>query len=877
MTAHNTPQEALLQELSVTAEAGLSSQEAQRRLAEYGENKLAEKKKKTNFQRFLEQFQDVMILILLLAAVVSFVVACFGHDPMEFFEPVLILLIVVLNAVLGMVQESKAEKALDALKNMSAPHARVLRDGREQVIDAAQLVPGDIIRLEAGDFIPADARLLKSAGLKSEESALTGESVPSEKDAAAQVEEKAPLGDRSNMVFSGCSVTYGTATAVVTGTGMNTEMGKIAGLLEGEKETQTPLQQKLAQLGKYLGFVALAACAVIFVVGLINGIPVLEIFMTAVSLAVSAIPEGLPAIVTIVLAIGVQRMVKKNALIRRLPAVETLGSASVICSDKTGTLTQNRMTLVCLWVNGQRELEAVSAQNSQAARRLLQYGALCCDGSVVYKEDGSQQHIGDPTETSILVAAHKNGMEQEELNRQYPRLAELPFDSDRKLMTSVNQIDGKIVAIVKGAFDVMAARCVSGDLEAAKEKNDEMSRGALRVLAVGYKILDKAPENPASQELENGLTLMGLVGMIDPPRPEAKAAVATCRQAGIKPVMITGDHVVTASAIAKELGILGEDDKAITGAQLDAMTDQELDREVERISVYARVSPENKIRIVKAWQRKGQVVSMTGDGVNDAPALKAADIGCAMGITGTDVAKGAADMTLTDDNFATIVDAVREGRGIYANIKKVVGFLLGTNIGEVLTVFFAMLLWHKTPLLSMQLLWINLVTDSLPAISLGMEAVESDVMDHKPKPKDEGIFAHGLGVQVVLQGCMFAVLTLIAFVLGERWGGSLEAGQTMAFMVLALTQIVQAFNMRSEHSLFAIGPFSNRKLNGAALLSLALVCLVLFTPVGIAFGMVILPGWLYLAGLGLILVPLVVMELAKAVGLVKKRHGKGAC
>ena len=877
MTAHNTPQEALLQELSVTAEAGLSSQEAQRRLAEYGENKLAEKKKKTNFQRFLEQFQDVMILILLLAAVVSFVVACFGHDPMEFFEPVLILLIVVLNAVLGMVQESKAEKALDALKNMSAPHARVLRDGREQVIDAAQLVPGDIIRLEAGDFIPADARLLKSAGLKSEESALTGESVPSEKDAAAQVEEKAPLGDRSNMVFSGCSVTYGTATAVVTGTGMNTEMGKIAGLLEGEKETQTPLQQKLAQLGKYLGFVALAACAVIFVVGLINGIPVLEIFMTAVSLAVSAIPEGLPAIVTIVLAIGVQRMVRKNALIRRLPAVETLGSASVICSDKTGTLTQNRMTLVRLWVDGQRELETVSAQNSQAARRLLQYGALCCDGSAVYKEDGTEQHIGDPTETSILVAAHKNGMEQEELNRQYPRLAELPFDSDRKLMTSVNQIDGKIVAIVKGAFDVMAARCVSGDLEAAKEKNDEMSRGALRVLAVGYKVLDKAPENPASQELENGLTLMGLVGMIDPPRPEAKAAVATCRQAGIKPVMITGDHVVTASAIAKELGILGEDDKAITGAQLDAMTDQELDREVERISVYARVSPENKIRIVKAWQRKGQVVSMTGDGVNDAPALKAADIGCAMGITGTDVAKGAADMTLTDDNFATIVDAVREGRGIYANIKKVVGFLLGTNIGEVLTVFFAMLLWHKTPLLSMQLLWINLVTDSLPAISLGMEAVESDVMDHKPKPKDEGIFAHGLGVQVVLQGCMFAVLTLIAFVLGERWGGSLEAGQTMAFMVLALTQIVQAFNMRSEHSLFAIGPFSNRKLNGAALLSLALVCLVLFTPVGIAFGMVILPGWLYLAGLGLILVPLVVMELAKAVGLVKKRHGKGAC
>lgn len=872
MTPHNTPQEDLLKELRTSLEAGLSSQEAQQRLGQYGENKLAEKKKKTNLQRFLEQFKDAMIIILLLAAAVSFVVACFGHDPMEFFEPLLILLIVVLNAVLGMVQEAKAEKALDALKNMSAPHARVLRDGKEQVIDAAQLVPGDVIRLEAGDFIPADARLLKSVSLKSEESALTGESVPSEKDAAALVEEKAPLGDRSNMVFSGCSVTYGTATAVVTGTGMNTEMGKIAGLLEGEEEGQTPLQQKLAQLGKYLGFVALAACAVIFVVGLVNGINVLEIFMTAVSLAVSAIPEGLPAIVTIVLAIGVQRMVKKNALIRRLPAVETLGSASVICSDKTGTLTQNRMTLVKLWVNGEPELETVSASNTPAARELLRYGALCCDGSVVYKEDGTEQHIGDPTETSILVAAHKNGMEQDELNRQYPRLAELPFDSDRKLMTSVNQIDGKIVAIVKGAFDMMAARCVSGDLEAAKEKNDEMSRGALRVLAVGYKFLEEAPEDPTSEELENGLTLLGLVGMIDPPRPEAKAAVATCRQAGIKPVMITGDHVVTASAIAKELGILEDGDKAITGAQLDAMTEEQLDQEVEHISVYARVSPENKIRIVKAWQRKGQVVSMTGDGVNDAPALKAADIGCAMGITGTDVAKGAADMTLTDDNFATIVDAVREGRGIYANIKKVVGFLLGTNIGEVLTVFFAMILWHKTPLLSMQLLWINLVTDSLPAISLGMEAVEADVMDHKPKPKSEGIFAHGLGIQVVLQGCMFALLTLAAFVLGQRFGGSLEAGQTMAFMVLALTQIVQSFNMRSQRSLFAIGPFSNKKLNGAALLSLALVCLVLFTPVRIAFGLVLLPAWLYLVGLGLILVPLPVMELAKAIGLVRHRH-----
>ena len=866
------PQAELLSGLQTSLEKGLSSQQAARRFQQYGENKLDEKKKKTNLQRFLEQFKDVMIIILLVAAVVSFVIACVEGDAMEFFEPVLILLIVVLNAVMGMVQESKAEKALDALKNMSAPRARVLRDGTESVIDAAGLVPGDIIRLEAGDFIPADARLLKSASLKSEESALTGESVSSEKDAQAIVDEKAPLGDRSNMVFSGCSITYGTATAVVTGTGMNTEMGKIAGLLEGENEGQTPLQKKLAQLGKYLGILALIACAIIFVVGLINGIDVLEIFMTAVSLAVSAIPEGLPAIVTIVLAIGVQRMVKKNALIRRLPAVETLGSASVICSDKTGTLTQNRMTLTKVWLDGTDELEQISSQNSEAAKKLLRYGTLCCDGSVVFGDDGTEQHIGDPTETSIIVAAHKNGMELEQLNQAYPRVAEIPFDSDRKLMTSVNKIDGRNLVIVKGAFDVMASRCIAGDMEAAKKMNEKMSRDALRVLAVGYKEIETVPANPTPEELENGLTLMGLVGMIDPPRPEAKAAVATCRKAGIKPVMITGDHVVTASAIAKELGIMQSGDRAITGAELDAMTDEQLDGEVENISVYARVSPENKIRIVKAWQRKGQVVSMTGDGVNDAPALKAADIGCAMGITGTDVAKGAADMTLTDDNFATIVDAVREGRGIYANIKKVVGFLLGTNIGEVITVFVAMLLWHKTPLLSMQLLWINLVTDSLPAIALGMEAVESDVMDRKPKPKEEGIFAHGLGVRVVLQGFMFAILTLIGFVVGENVTGTLAGGQTMAFMVLSLTQIVQAFNMRSEHSLFKIGPFTNHKLNWAALASIVLVCLVLFTPVGIAFGLITLPWQLYLLGLGLILVPLLVMEISKAFGLIKHQH-----
>lgn len=872
MSYYSEPQQAVLEKLSSSQKEGLSAQEASRRLAQYGPNRLREGKKKTNLQRFFGQFKDVMILILIAAAMVSFVIACVEREPMEFFEPVLILLIVVLNAVMGMVQESKAQKALDALKNLSAPHARVLRDGRESVIDASQLVPGDIIHLEAGDFIPADARLLQSSSLKSEESALTGESVPSEKDAQAQVDETAALGDRSNMVFSGCSITYGTAEAVVTATGMDTQMGKIAGLLEGEHDTQTPLQQKLAQLGKYLGFVALGACGIIFVVGLLSGIDILEIFMTAVSLAVSAIPEGLPAIVTIVLAIGVQRMVKKNALIRRLPAVETLGSASVICSDKTGTLTQNRMTLVKAWLSGSQQAQDISSQNSEPVRELLKYAALCCDGSVVFHDDAKEEHIGDPTETSIIVAAHKNGISQQELSSAYPRLAGIPFDSDRKLMSSVHQIDGRYVVIVKGAFDMMASRCSQGDLEGARRMNDAMSSQALRVLAVGMKEIDALPQAPSSEELENHLTLMGLVGMIDPPRPEAKAAVATCRAAGIKPVMITGDHVVTASAIARELGILQEGDRAVTGMELDAMTDAQLDEQVQNISVYARVSPQNKIRIVKAWQRRGQVVSMTGDGVNDAPALKAADIGCAMGITGTDVAKGAADMTLTDDNFATIVDAVREGRGIYANIKKVVGFLLGTNIGEVITVFTAMLLWHKTPLLSMQLLWINLVTDSLPAIALGMEAVEPDVMEHKPKPKDEGIFAHGLGLRIVLQGLMFAILTLIGFWAGEAVTGTLAGGQTMAFMILSLSQVVQAFNMRSERSLFKIGPFTNHKLNWACLASLALVALVLFTPVGIAFGLVILPWKLYLLALGLILTPLVVMECSKAFGLIRHQH-----
>ncbi len=871
MSFHSDPISTVLHSLQTDANRGLSQEQVGNKLAQHGENRLREKKRKSNLSRFFDQFKDVMILILLAAAAVSFVVACVERNPREFFEPALILLIVVLNAILGVFQESKAEKALEALKSLSAPHAKVLRDGKEQIIDAANLVPGDIIRLEAGDFVPADARLLNSASLKSEESALTGESVPAEKDAQTEVEENAPLGDRTSMVFSGCSITYGTATAVVTATGMDTQMGKIAGLLDSEEDGATPLQQKLSQLGKYLGFLALAACAVIFVVGLLNHIPALEIFMTAVSLAVSAIPEGLPAIVTIVLSIGVQRMVKRNAIIRRLPAVETLGGASIICSDKTGTLTQNRMTLVKAWIDGTDSPEDISDKNSEAIRKLLAFGTLCSEGSITIDGD-KVQHIGDPTETAIVLAAHNNAMTKDALMQQFPRMGQIPFDSDRKRMTTIHRMGGKTIAIVKGAFDVMAQRCISGDLEKAAEINRQMSEKALRVLAVAWRELKETPQVLEPETAEQELHFMGLVGMIDPPRPEAKKAVQVCRAAGIKPVMITGDHIITASAIARDLGILEKGDRAITGSELDAMTEEELDAQVEGIRVYARVSPENKIRIVKAWQRKEQVVAMTGDGVNDAPALKAADIGCAMGITGTDVAKGAADMTLTDDNFATIVDAVREGRGIYANIKKVVGFLLGTNIGEVITVFVAMLLWHKTPLLSMQLLWINLVTDSLPAIALGMEAVEKDIMERSPRPKNEGLFAHGFGVRTVLQGVMFGLLSLIAFYLGDTMTGQLAGGQTMAFMVLALTQVVQAFNMRSERSLFRIGFFGNSTLNKAALLSTVLVLAVLFTPLASAFGLIRLSLEMYLIALGLILTPLVIMELAKAAGAIKARH-----
>ncbi len=869
MIWHAEKLKSVIDELGTDMSSGLSEQEAQKRLEQNGENRLKTKEQKSLLQRFFEQFKDVMVIILLIAAVISFIVAITGEEKTELLEPVIIVGIVVLNAVLGLVQESKAQKALEALKNMSAPHAKVIRDKKLQVIDAAKLVEGDVICVEAGDYIPADARLIESASLKCEESALTGESVPVEKDYSAKVAHTAPIGDRVNMLYSGCSVSYGRGIAIVTATGMDTEMGKIADLLDNEDEGTTPLQEKLAKMGKYLGFAALAICAVIFAIGLLNNIPVMSIFMTSVSLAVAAIPEGLPAIVTIVLALGVQRMVKRNAVIRRLPAVETLGSASVICSDKTGTLTQNRMTLSYAWVKG--EPVAIDENAPDDIRALIKLAALCCDGDVVI-ENGKEKHIGDPTETAIIKAAMINSMPKEAINTESPRVGEIPFDSDRKLMTTINVVSERPIAIVKGAFDVIMSKCIAGNVEEAHKVNEAMGRHALRVLAVAYRELDDIPLEAKSEEIENSLTFLGLLGIIDPPREEAKEAVKTCILAGIKPVMITGDHVVTASAIAKELGILKDESEAVSGVQLSKMSDEELNKNVRNYSVYARVSPEDKIRIVKAWQNAGEIVAMTGDGVNDAPALKAADIGCAMGITGTDVAKGAADMILTDDNFATIVDAVKEGRGIYDNIKKAVQFLLSCNVGEILAVLFSMILWHTSPLSAIQLLWLNLVTDGLPALALGVEPVEKDIMKRKPKPKDEGIFANGMPYVVILQGIMFSLLTVLGYYLGKTIGASDEAARTMAFLVLAQSQLFHAFNARSNRSVFKVGLVSNMYMLGAFAVSLILVLMIaLIPPVAAVFGMVVLPSKLYLAAIALSVSPLIIVEVAKLIVSIVKR------
>ncbi len=808
-----------LNELGTDRWGGLSAAEAAKRLEKYGPNRLEGKPTRPMPLRLLDQLKDPMILVLLSAAGLSL----WSSGGEDWLDSAIILLIVVINAVISISQENNAQKALEALRKLSAPQARVLRDGREQRVEAAQIVPGDIIRLEAGDLIPADGRLLEAAGLKADESAMTGESVPVEKAAGEGLPQETALGDRRNMVIGSTVITAGRAVAVVTATGMDSEVGRVAGLLLEQEEAETPLQRRMGEISKTLSFVCLCVCAVMFGVGLIEGRGMVDMLMTAVSLAVAAIPEGLPAIVTIVLALGVQRMARRGAIVKKLPAVETLGCAGVVCSDKTGTLTQNKMTARQVWVpaGGDR-------------RALLTAAALCNDAAL-----SGEKSFGDPTETALVDAARKEGLDKNALERETPRRGEVPFDSERKLMTTVHTLPGGGFRLcVKGAPDVLLAKCGLGEAEkrAALAVNDQMAGQALRVLGVAERRLDKLPETLTAETLERELRFLGLVGMMDPPRPEVKEAVAQCRRAGIKPVMITGDHKLTAVAVAEELGIYRKGDLALTGAELDFMPQELLEQDVEKFTVYARVSPEHKTRIVNAWRKKGKVVAMTGDGVNDAPALKAAHIGCAMGITGTDVAKEAAHMILTDDNFTTIVSAVAEGRGIYANIRKAIHYLLSCNIGEILTIFLATVLgFHQMPLMPVQLLWLNLVTDSLPALALGVEPVEEGAMEEAPRDARESLFTRRFSLRLAWQGAMVGLLTLGAYFLGEYVhsdpGEAYQAANTMAFATLTLCQLFHAYDVRSEErSLFHIGVFSNPAMNRAFLAGLGMQMAVLCLP-----------------------------------------------
>ncbi len=891
MQWHSLPTSEVLEELGVTHNQGLSAKEVKQRQETYGRNILEAKKPKSLLMKFLAQFSDFMIIILILAAVISFVVSYLDGDP-DYVDPVIILCIIILNATLGLLQEARAEKALDALKKMSAPTAHVLREGKISVIDSAELVPGDIILLETGGFVPADARLLTAINLKAEEASLTGESNAVDKIAELVLRPETNLGDRINMVLATSTITYGRGLAVVTETGMNTQVGHIAKMIMEEETPMTPLQKRLAKTGKVLGIAALIICGVIFILGLMKHLPVFDMFMTSVSLAVAAIPEGLPAIVTIMLSLGVQRMAKKNAVIRKLPAVETLGSATVICSDKTGTLTQNVMTVtqICSIFGNEKP-------GSSFGSFLLSHAALCND-TILAIDDKTLSLTGEPTEKALVLAAYHSGMNKNELDTTYPRVFEIPFDSARKLMTTVHcSPEEGYRSVTKGAFDFMLSHCThyyhdskqypltARDRKRLNSVNNSMTEKALRVIAVAYKNLPDNFKNIKKESLEDGLTLIGLIGMIDPPREEVKSAVAVCRQAGIKPVMITGDHVLTAQAIAKELGILAEGEEAISGERLTEMTNEELADNIYRYSVFARVSPEHKVRIVKAFQARGEVVAMTGDGVNDAPALNTADIGCAMGITGTDVAKNAADMILTDDNFATIVSAVKEGRGIYENIKKAVHFLLSSNIGEILTIFVAILMGLPTPLVAVQLLWVNLVTDSLPAISLGVEPAAKDIMLKKPISPKKGMFADGLAIQIVLEGIMIGSISLLAFMIGfhfydtpafyrsllpENKGMVTPAtyipwvGRSMSFAVLSLSQLFHSFNMRSEHSLSKIGVFTNRKLVYSFLICAFLQIVVLTIPaLSKIFQVVPLSSRQWAITFLLSFVPILVVELQK--------------
>ena len=883
-------------ELETDLEKGLSKEKVEERQEKYGFNELQQVAKKSLFQRFLEQFKDFSIIVLIIAAIVSGIVGVLQGEGIT--DTIIILIVVIVNAIIGVAQESKAEKSLAALQKLSDHASKVIRNENMEVVPSKELVPGDIVVLDTGDYIPADLRIIEAVNLKTQESSLTGESVPVEKTSEIIEEQEIGIGDRKNMLFSSSLVTYGRGKGIVVETGMTTEVGKIAGMINSTEKQETPLQQKLDKLGKTLGIAALVICAVIFILGILQGKEIISMFMTSVSLAVAAIPEGLVAVSTIVLAIGVQKMVKKNAIVKRLPAVETLGSATVICSDKTGTLTQNKMTVEKIfWNDATREASNISDDEIDEELTKLVYANMLCNDTKI-SSDGTL--TGDPTETALVDMGFKLNFDPSIYDRM-ERVEEIPFDSDRKLMTTVNKVGDKYVVYTKGGIDEILKRCtsyeiggqISEELESyinkIRQENEKMAQNALRVLGCAYKEIDHIPTKEEMKTIENDLIFIGMVGMIDPPREEAKLAVEKCKTAGIKTVMITGDHKITATAIAKKLGILENDDEAITGLELEQMTDEELEKNVRHYSVYARVSPEHKVRIVKAWQKNGEVVAMTGDGVNDSPALKKADIGCAMGIVGTDVAKEAADVILTDDNFATVVSAVEEGRKIYDNILKVIQFLLSSNIGEVVVLFFATLLtplfskWFGITdingleiLLPIHILWINLVTDSLPALALAFDPANSDIMQRKPIKPGKGIFTKGMTWRVVYQGIMIGGLTLAAFMIGlattkEPIGtltldqSKIEVGQTMAFVTLALSELVHVFNVRdNKKSIFKTGIFNNMKLIGAIIISAVLMFVILLIP-GLRkiFSIPVLPKENIIELICLVLAPIVIVEIFK--------------
>jgi Ca2+-transporting ATPase len=856
------------EQMQTNIEFGLNEKQVEDKQNKFGLNKLEEKKRESIVIKFIKQFNDFMIIILIIASIISAVVARLEGSN-DYFDSIIIIAIVVFNAIMGLVQEAKAEKSLEALKKMTAPTCRVKRNGKISTIKSEQIVPGDIVLLEAGNYVPADCRLISSSNLKIEESSLTGETVPVLKEANSILKEKTALGDMVNMAFSTTIVVNGHGEAIVTDIGMNTKVGKIAKMIITNEAPETPIQKKLEEVGKSLGIACLGICLLIFVIGLLKKIEPIEMFMTSVGLAVAAIPEGLPAIVTIMLSIGVTKMAKKNSIIRKLPAVETLGSSSVICSDKTGTLTQNKMQVTKIAnINGE-------TNDKEYIKWLMGMATMCTDVEIS-KENGKMELTGEPTEKAIVSKALDEGQNKNELYNVMKRVKDIPFDSSRKMMTTIHKMPNGYRVITKGAPDVLLKRCNkvydNGNvttLDYSKTKlienqNNKMADEALRVLAIAYLDIPSLPSRIDTETVEKNLIFIGLIGMIDPPREGVKEAVATCKKAGIKTVMITGDHIITAKAIAKDLGILRGSDLAITGEELDKIPQSILQKNIMNYSVFARVTPEHKVRIVKAYQSTDAVVAMTGDGVNDAPALKNADIGIAMGKNGTDVAKNAADMVLTDDNFVTIVEAVKQGRNIFDNIKKAVHFLIATNIGEIVTIFLGLVLGLKSPLLAIQLLWINLVTDSLPAIALGLEKPEADIMDKKPRDSKKGIFADGLWQRIITEGTMLGILTLVAFSVGN-YLYDIEVGRTMAFVSLGLLELVHSFNIKSEESIFKVGLFENKYLLGAFILGALLQIVVVVIPsVAEVFKLVPLTQvqWMYTFGISIL--PLVIMEIQKA-------------